>query len=346
MVSVAALAAGLPPHASPALSATRVHLRPPAERLTLAAAPADAGGAKAGSTLLAQTDTGTPSPTQESSWWSDVRQAVGDVPDTVGDMMGAGAQPALEPLTILLLGVDARPGETIDFGIRADAILLLHLDPRDRSCRLLAIPRDTRAELPGYGQSKINHALAVGGIPYQIDVIERFLGLDISRHALADFQAFAIVVDAIGGVTLTVEEPFTMGDVAFEAGEQHLTGEDALAFVRYRGGADGDFGRIARQQQMVRAIAAQASGLDLVRGAGDILTAIEQHLRTDLSLVEISSLIAVYQATCGPDAIALESLTGEIATFPDPVVGQELSYVVVSDEAKAAGVAYLLGEGD
>jgi LCP family protein required for cell wall assembly len=249
-------------------------------------------------------------------------------------------------MTILLLGVDARPGEAIDVGVRADAMGLLHLDPEDRSCRLLAIPRDARAELPGYGPSKINHALAVGGVPYQVRVVEAFLGVSVDRYALADFRGFAAVVDAIGGVTLTVSEPIDADEFSFQAGEHHFTGNEALAYVQYRGGSDGDFGRITRQQQMLRAIADQATGLDLVRSLRQILPAVESHLRTDLSLVELTSLIAYYQASCESDEIAMETLAGETATFVDPLVGQELSYVIVSDEEKAARLATLLGENE
>lgn len=283
-----------------------------------------------------------------STWWDGVGRTVGGVPETVsGVTVATGAQSTTpEPMTILLLGVDARPGEAIDVGVRADAMALLHLDPEDRSCRLLAIPRDARAELPGYGPSKVNHALAVGGVPYQIQVIEAFLGLDIDRYALADFRGFAAVVDAVGGVTLTVPEPFNAGEFSFEAGEHRFTGDEALAYVQYRGGADGDFGRITRQQQMLRAIADEATGLDLVRGISQILPAVEGHLRTDLSPVELTSLIATYQASCGSDELAMETLAGETATFFDPLVGEELSYVVIGDDEKAARLATLLGEGE
>ena len=280
------------------------------------------------------------------NWWDGVRQAVAGVPETVsGVTVATGAQSATpEPMTILLLGVDARPGQAIDVGARADAMALLHLDPEDRSCRLLAIPRDARAELPGYGPSKINHALAVGGVPYQVQVVEEFLGVSVDRFALADFRGFAAVVDAIGGVTLTVAEPFYAGGFSFPAGEHRFTGDEALAYVQYRGGPEGDFGRITRQQQMLRAIADQATGIDLVRSVNRIVPAVENHLRTDLSLVELTSLLSYYQASCESDEIAMETLAGETATFVDPLVGEELSYVIVSDEEKAARLATLLGE--
>ncbi|MBA2518387.1 MAG: hypothetical protein H0V24_01855, partial [Chloroflexia bacterium] len=92
-------------------------------------------------------------PSGNPHWWDDLGQTLAGTSDTVsGVAVAAGAQPTVpEPMTILLLGVDARPGEAIDIGVRADAIAVLRLDPADRSCRLLAIPRDTRTELPGYG---------------------------------------------------------------------------------------------------------------------------------------------------------------------------------------------------
>ena len=62
------------------------------------------------------------------------------------------------------MGVDAREGEAIDGQVRPDSLMVVHLNPQSSACRILSIPRDTRTELPGYGLTKINHALAVGGI--------------------------------------------------------------------------------------------------------------------------------------------------------------------------------------
>jgi LCP family protein required for cell wall assembly len=277
--------------------------------------------------------------------WGGLRQVAAGEPTALGEAaLAAVAQPGTpSPLTILLLGVDARPGEAIDAGIRADAIAVLRLDPERRSCRLLTIPRDTRVDLPGYGLSKINHALSVGGVPYQTQVVEQFLGLEVDRFALADFTGFSAVIDAIGGVPITVRENFSLGEHTFAPGEQVLNGDQALAYVRYRGGEDGDFGRVARQQQMLRAIVAQGVRPEVVLSLGQILAAVDAHVRTDLPVLELTSLLAYYQAACGPSAIVMETLSGEIATFPDPLVSQELSYVLVSDEEKTARVAALLG---
>ena len=93
----------------------------------------------------------------------------------------------------LLMGVDARPGEAIDIGVRPDSLSVAAYDSATNSCRLLSIQRDSRVELPGYGMSKINHALAVGGIPYEKLVVEQFLGIPIDHYALIDFTGVTAV---------------------------------------------------------------------------------------------------------------------------------------------------------
>ena len=264
-----------------------------------------------------------------------------------GAVVAAGMrEPSTDALTILVMGVDARPGAEIDIGVRPDALMVLRLDPVDRSCRVLAIPRDTKVDLPGYGQTKINHALMVGGIPYQRLVVEQFLGISIDRYALIDFQGFQAMVDAVGGVPITVPSEIKEGNqVLFQAGPTTFDGDQALAYARYRGGADGDIGRVRRQQQLIRSLADVASSPDIVRNVDDLLLALKQHVRTDLTLVEIAELGKQYASTCSEERLQLDTLTGqiEISEVPDPLVQQELVYFVVDPDTVAAKVAVLLG---
>jgi LCP family protein required for cell wall assembly len=347
LVVVAAAVTGIMLRASSAVGSLHTVSPPPASVPRSAFGLTEAGAIDT-APARAATGAGDLALEVDPQWWDSLGRAVAGVPDTVhGVAVAAGAQSTTpEPMTILLLGVDARPGEPIDIAVRADAIAVLRLDPNDRSCRLLAIPRDTRTELPGYGQSKVNHALAVGGIPYQVQVIEQLLGLDVDHYALADVRGFADVVDMIGGVTIDISEPFTIAEFVFEPGERRLTGDEALAYVRFRGGPDGDFGRISRQQHVLRAIAERTSGLDLLRTARELLPAVEDHLRTDLSPLEISRLIVHYQAGCGANGLEMDTLRGSTASFADPLVGQELSFVVVEEAEIRAKVAALLGAGD
>src|SRR3954447_969409 len=106
-----------------------------------------------------------------------------------------------KPMNILLLGSDARPGEKIDKGVRSDVIAVLHLDPSTGICRLLSIPRDSRVDVPGYGMTKINHALMEGGVPLERETVENFLGIKIDNYALIDFVGAADLIDGLGGVT-------------------------------------------------------------------------------------------------------------------------------------------------
>jgi len=250
------------------------------------------------------------------------------------DLEPAKAAADDEAITILVMGVDARPGEAIDIGVRPDSLMVLRLDPETGSCRTLAIPRDTRTELPGYGQSKINHALAVGGIPYQEQVVENLLGLKIDHYVLIDFNGFQDLVDAVGGVQIDVTDPFTIDqDIWFAAGSQTLDGKHALAYARWRGGSDGDFGRINRQQQVLRALIRKGAGLDVVRSLNDLLPAVKSNIRTDLGATEMARIGIDYRKTCTDQSVDMLRLEGYDAWYDDPLLNLQLIYIVI-DEAE------------
>ncbi len=252
---------------------------------------------------------------------------VANEPQPVGDTSS---------MTILLMGVDARPGEPIDIGVRPDSLMVLRLDSETGSCRILSIPRDTRTELPGYGLTKINHALAVGGIPYQELVVEKLLGISIDHYILIDFDGFTDLVDAVGGITVDVPGGFTATDgQVFDAGRQTLSGKRALSYARYRGGPDGDFGRIQRQQQVLRAIVQRGSKLNLV-------PAVEANIRTDLAPQTILSIAGQYRDRCTDDSLSTMFLEGSVQTFDDPLFNLPLSYVVLDPDDLRSQVAALL----
>jgi LCP family protein required for cell wall assembly len=246
-------------------------------------------------------------------------------------------------MTVLLMGVDAREGEAIDIGVRPDSLMVLHLNANSGSCRLLSIPRDTRTDLPGYGMTKVNHALAVGGVDYQIQVVEQMLGLGIDHYMLIDFNGFQDLVDAVGGITVDVPADFTSSDgQVFYAGQQQMTGKQALSYARWRGGADGDFGRIQRQQQILRALVQRASGLNVVASINELLPAVERNLRTDLSATEMTSLAMDYRSRCTQETISMFRLEGFDATYLDPMLQLNLYYIEVDAAEIRRKVAALL----
>jgi LCP family protein required for cell wall assembly len=264
-----------------------------------------------------------------------------------GAAVAAGVTDASEEaMTILVMGVDARPGAPIDIAVRPDALMVVRLDPVAGTCRVLAIPRDTLTELPGYGRTKINHALMVGGIPYQKLVVEQLLGVKLDRYALIDFTGFAKLVDAVGGVPVTVPQDIIRdSEVLFRAGPQTFTGEQALAYARYRGGADVDVGRVRRQQQLIRGLVTVARQRNLARDINDLLPAIERHIRTDLTTSELVALASTYQSRCTEAAIFVDSLQGDFVSLdqPDPIFKQPLTYNVVDQAIIQEKVRALLG---
>ncbi len=154
----------------------------------------------------------------------------------------------------VLLGSDARAGEAS----RSDTIMIAKA-----SGGLLAVPRDTLIEIPGVGEDKMNAAFAIGGPGLAVETLESFTELPIENYVVLDFGGVEEIVDALGGITVNVEEPIeTEQDGEFfsiPAGVRELTGGEALAYVRYRGGPTADIGRIGRQQRFLAALAGEVS---------------------------------------------------------------------------------------
>lgn len=158
-----------------------------------------------------------------------------------------GYTPALtgrRTITILAVGSDARGGPVLRG--RSDSIHVIFLQPRTRRAVIVGIPRDSWVSIPSHGTDKINAAMASGGPTRLVATIERNFGARIDYWAVTSFNAFARMVDRIGG--LTVRVPFRMQDSFsgsnFQAGRQRLRGRRALAFARDRKSVPGgDFGR-------------------------------------------------------------------------------------------------------
>jgi LCP family protein required for cell wall assembly len=176
--------------------------------------------------------------------------------------------------TILVLGSDARTGESIDESqqgpSRADTIMLVHAALG--SVRKLSIPRDIEANIPGHGTQKINAAYALGGPALTIETVESFLGngLEINHLVEVDFKDFPKLVDALGGITVNnkariCSPPFDnfWKGLNFPKGEIELNGTRALGFARVRKNpcapGEDDRARAARQQEVLRAMGDRVS---------------------------------------------------------------------------------------
>ena len=192
-----------------------------------------------------------------------------------------------EPITILVLGRDSRDAEN-DYG-RADTIMLFYLDPEEGTGSLLSIPRDTLVEIPGHGADKINAAYAYGGEELMIKTVSSFLDAEINHYVTLDFEGFVQLIDALGGVDITIDRPLVdpKSGANFSAGSHHLTGEQALSYTRSRATELGDIGRIQRQQNLFRELLIQKLNVRYLSSVPYYFNILVENTRTDLDILTI-----------------------------------------------------------
>lgn len=207
----------------------------------------------------------------------------------------AGYVPALdgsEPVFILLVGSDARPGEEIA-GQRADSIHIVALNPAEAKATIVGIPRDAYVAIPGFGSNKINAAMVNGGPPLVAQTVEQLTGIEMDYWALTWFEGFTAMVDDVGGLAMDV--PFDLFDryahAQIEAGPQVLSGRNALAFARTRHALpSGDFGRSENQGRLMVAALAQFQK-EFQRDPSRLLTWVGAGLRNAETSVPLDELL-------------------------------------------------------
>ncbi|WP_284986348.1 LCP family protein [Arthrobacter sp. fls2-241-R2A-172] len=169
-------------------------------------------------------------------------------------------------MNILVMGSDTRGSAELDVDTqmatdqRADTLMLVHIPADRKNVYAVSLMRDLWVEIPGHGQSKINAALALGGVPLMVQTVESLFQQRIDHVAMVDFEGFKGLTDAVGGVEVDVKIPFApasgpMKGHFYQAGKQTLNGDEALAFVRERKSfSDGDYQRVRNQQAYMKAI--------------------------------------------------------------------------------------------
>lgn len=208
---------------------------------------------------------------------------------------------------ILLVGLDARPGETQS---RSDTMVIVTLDGNANQIRMTSLMRDMYVSIPGHGNNRINAAWVYGGHELLLETIEQNFGLTIEDYVAVELRALIDVIDALGGLTLTVEtksqlraingvidafnyqfrEPTNDG-LLTELGEQLMNGKQVQAYARYRK-IDSDAQRTARQREVLTKLFDKLqtkSVLELTKIAFGAL----EYIDTNMSLSEIVSMIPV-----------------------------------------------------
>ncbi|MET9435475.1 LCP family protein [Streptomyces sp. NPDC006551] len=251
---------------------------------------------------------------------------------------------------LLVLGSDSRAGANgaLDggkvAGARSDTALVVHIPEGRTRATAISIPRDTLVTRPACRKSDggtapsaqrvmFNSVYAQYGPACVVKTVEKMSGVRLDHYMEIDFAGFKDLVDAIGGVTVHLDEPIENGPGGLDlaAGPQRLNGTQSLAYVRTRYGVkDGsDLGRIGNQQKFLLALLTEVKKQDLLSSPAKtykIADSATKALTTDSELASLTALSAFARSMNGVDPGAMETIMLPVAydkRDPNRVVAAE-----------------------
>jgi len=213
--------------------------------------------------------------------------------------------PKFEAYTnILLLGIDdGAGGAESEPGQRADTLVVAAISHKDGSVHFLSIPRDTVVSIVGRSrEEKINEAYYYGGAPLAVKTTEKLLQIPIQEYIAIDTKAFAELIDALGGIDLYVEtnmdydDPYADLQIHLSQGYQHLTGDEAQKYLRYRSDELSDIGRMRRQQKFLKEFYAKIIRFDTIWKLPAIIDILKYRVTTSMEIFNISQMEAIVKS--------------------------------------------------
>lgn len=168
---------------------------------------------------------------------------------------------------ILLVGADKRGSET-GYG-RSDCMMIASIDNKNSQLKMTSLLGDTYVDIPGYGENRLSMAYSIGGISLLYETIAANYGIRLDQYAVVEFKDFVNIIDKLGGVSIDVTQfeasylqyyynDNVVNQVAL--GENILNGTQALAYVRIKQDAAGDFGRTVRERKLMKALFSKLTG--------------------------------------------------------------------------------------
>ena len=250
----------------------------------------------------------------------------------------------------LVLGTDNRPELE---AWRTDTIMVIAVDRKTNQVGIVSIPRDLYVEIPGHGKERINSVAYTGdkmnypggGVALAQRIVEENVGLPTQHWVLIRQEGLVNLIDALGGVTVTLDCPLyeatpdetsATGVKTFTlpAGQVHLDGVTAKKFATYRY-VESDFGRVRRQQQLIWAIRNRALQTNILPRIPELWQSLSETFKTDLGLPDVVKLAAlgarlkakdVHGMVLGSDVV--ESYTTpqgwEVLVFKDKAAVEEM----------------------
>jgi len=246
--------------------------------------------------------------------------------------------------TVLLVGVDRRPGETSLSN--TDSLLVASVNTDNGKVALVSIPRDTQVIIPGYGKIKINATARVGeGLKTTTALIESLTGQPIDGYVLTNFTGFKSIIDTLGGITVNVEKDmhYVTGDVTdgvinLAKGTQRLNGTQALQYARFRQDALADISRTVRQQTILKAMGKEFMQVKTIAKLPWLVPQIAKSVETNLSVGQLWALTNFLLRIENPK-ISSQTLPGDF------LIENDISYWKVDLLKSHAVVKKLFEEG-
>ena len=192
---------------------------------------------------------------------------------------------------ILLIGTDARD---LNERARSDSIIIATIDNNTKKLKLSSIMRDTFVDIPGYGEQKINAALALGGPELLMKTIKENFNFTLDKYVMVNFWGFEDIIDGIGGIEVDVKD-YEIPEINKFIGEvrdvkspplttpglQHLDGQQALAYARIRKVGNGSYERTERQRRVLDIVAEKMMDVSVVKYPGllyDLLPSVKTNI--------------------------------------------------------------------
>lgn len=213
-------------------------------------------------------------------------------------------------VNVLLVGSDSRDPDA-EMG-RSDTMMLVSFNKAEEKATVISFLRDSLVEIDGYGQSKLGHTFAYGGVGLTINTLNKQFDLDIQNYIIINFENLVGIIDELGGirVNLTEEEAEyyrANGMPDIQAGDVTLTGSQALAHARNRS-LDNDFGRTRRQRSVLYGIYNKVMEQKDPQAIMSLITYCMTQVSTNMDVTELYNIAT--------DVMSIEHLRTQQAAVP------------------------------
>ena len=239
--------------------------------------------------------------------------------------------------SIYISGIDV--AGSISKNSRSDVNIIMTVNPDTKQILLTTTPRDFYVEIPGISggaKDKLTHA-GIYGVDASMRTLENLYGIDISYYARVNFTSLIKIVDALGGVDVESDYSFSAGGYSFQAGTNHLNGEQALAFARERKSfSGGDRQRGKNQEAVIEAIIEKAMSPELLRNANEIIGSVSDCVETNMTRDEMAKFINMQLEDPVVWQIESQAADGSGSSASCYSSGSQRLYVMIPDEAVVA----------